>query len=179
MKDTDKVVILNIKEKWHQKILDGEKIIELRRDFVEDLPSETKMFLCIDGWLEAGVEIDKIERLSLEEIKSLKDKHCADDTWVDEYFKGYDTGIAIHISRPHKFSNISRYANQSYGDVGIKSMCIEDFGLQTPYSFQVVSKSKLAERFFKREKDIARRRQEELEKDKIRHTKLKEMFDIT
>ena len=105
MNKTEHVVFLNISSYWADKILSGEKTIELRKRFVGDLPSGTKMFL-VDNYLKevkASVQIEKIEKLSIDELKTLKDKHCADDDFFDEYFDGWDKGYAIHISNPVEF----------------------------------------------------------------------------
>ena len=75
-----------------------------------------------------SVDIEKIEKLSIEELKTLKDKHCANDDFFDEYFDGWDKGYAIHISNPVRFK---------------KEIHIYKFGLQMPHSFQCVPKQQV------------------------------------
>ena len=180
MKNTQKIehaVLLTIKQEWADKIINGKKTIELRKDFVEDLPSGTKMFLCIDDIITAVVDIDKIEKLKIEKIKTLKDKHCAEDDWVDNYFKGYDKGYTIHISNIAEFVKPDRPF--VYHEGRLEGLHIYDLGFQTPHSFQVVPIDKIKKCFFEKEKNKRELRLTLMKQEQKRIDTLKTIFGIT
>ena len=45
-KNDEKYVFLAVKYRWQELIFTGEKTIDIRKNFVGDLPKKTKMFLC-------------------------------------------------------------------------------------------------------------------------------------
>lgn len=140
---TEHVVFLNISSHWADKILNGEKTIELRKRFVENLPSSTKMFLCTSSnyidYVVASVKIDRIEKLEIEKLKTLKDKHCADDDFFHEYFEiyGCKKGYAIHISNPVKFK--TKLPLSKFGSLGL---LLPEYSLER-YSFLCVPKQEI------------------------------------
>lgn len=100
----EKVILLSIKPRYSRMIFSGEKTVELRKRFPR-LPSkfvlvyETSPTKRIIGYFE-------VKKSHLKTIKSLEKYYrqaMVDKTFINEYFKGKDKGVAIEIKKVFEF----------------------------------------------------------------------------
>jgi len=100
LKKDDKIILLSIKPEYSKLILRGEKTIELRKAFpkfctgyvliYESRP--TKKITCF-------LKIKKTHIRSIKELIKFSKKAKVTRTFINEYFRGKDRGIAIEIER--------------------------------------------------------------------------------
>ncbi len=96
----DKVILLSIKPEYSKLIFRGEKTIELRKKFPRFsgryiLVYETHPTKKITGLLK----IKKYHVKSVKELMRFSEKAKVTKTFINEYFKGHDKGIAIEIEK--------------------------------------------------------------------------------
>lgn len=121
-------VILSIKPYYAEKILEGEKIYELRKSIFKN-PNVKKVILYASSPISKIVgefEIDYIIHKEVEDLwKKTKEFNCVDKNYFDEYFTNREKGYAIKIKKTKKYRN---------------HFCIkEKFGINAPQSFSYVS----------------------------------------
>lgn len=98
-------VVFSIKPQYSEKILSGEKTVELRRRFPMDVPSGTKALIYSTSPTRAVtgiVEIDDVVKGSPSLIwKNFSDEACINKNDFDAYFAGVESGFVIKLANAH------------------------------------------------------------------------------
>ncbi len=94
-------VVLSIRPKYAEPILEGSKTVELRRRFPTKVPSGTLAYIYSTSPTRAmtGIaEIEKVSKVSLEDMwQSYSDVACIAKDDFDRYFEGLDAGFVISL----------------------------------------------------------------------------------
>lgn len=100
-------IILSIMPFYAEKILDWEKLYELRRSFSDKEISKVIVYECAPVSKIVGeFEIEKILYESLENLrKNTKSYSCIDKEFFDKYFEWKEYGYAIKIRNPKRYKN--------------------------------------------------------------------------
>ena len=120
-------VILSIKPKYAEKILDGKKTYELRKTIFRN-PDVKKVIIYASSPISKIIgefEIDYILHKEIDDLwKKTKDFNCVEKSFFDEYFTNKEKGYAIKIKKTKKYR---------------QHFCIkEKFGIKAPQSFSYV-----------------------------------------
>ncbi|WP_288243939.1 hypothetical protein [uncultured Chryseobacterium sp.] len=123
-------VILSIKPIYAEKILNGEKIFELRKSIFRK-PEVKKVIIYASAPISKIVgefEIDSIHHHDINDLWNLtKNSNGVDRTFFYEYFINRQKGFAI------KIKNTKRYKSQY--DI------YEKYGVRAPQSFSYIEKT--------------------------------------
>jgi len=94
-------VVLSIKPKYSEPILEGVKTVELRRRFPTKVPAGTLAYIYSTSPMRAmtGIaEINGVSKVSLDEMwKNYSDVACITKDDFDSYFSGLDAGFVISL----------------------------------------------------------------------------------
>lgn len=100
-------VVLSIKPRYAEKILDGTKTVELRRRFSGTVPSGARAWIYSTTPTKAmtgSATITDVQRLRLPEIwKKHKGAAALNKEEFEAYFEGVEYGYAILLSSPRMF----------------------------------------------------------------------------
>lgn len=120
-------VILSIKPKYANKILEGKKTYELRKSIFKNPEVKTVLIYASSpiSKIIGEFQIDKIVYLELDELwNTVKEKAEVDKVFFDEYFDTKQKGYAIAIK------NVKKYKTSI--DIS------EKFGIKAPQSFAYI-----------------------------------------
>ena len=102
-------VILSIKPKWAEKILSGEKQIELRKKLWNNKRKIKRAYLYASSPIKKFVGFIDIESVFKERIEFLwlfsKNFSCLSKQEFDKYFSGHSHGSCIVIKEAKRFRN--------------------------------------------------------------------------
>jgi predicted transcriptional regulator len=97
-------VVLSIKPRYAEKIMDGSKTVELRRRFSAAVPAGARAWIYSTTPTKAMIgaaTITRVEQLSTNDIwRRYKDVAAVSKQEFNEYFSGRDDGYAIVLSSP-------------------------------------------------------------------------------
>lgn len=120
-------VILSIKPIYAEKILNGEKIYELRKTIFKN-PNIKKVVIYASYPISKVIGEFEIEDIIHEDLKNLwlktKDHSYVNKTFFNEYFENRKMGYAIKIKSTKKYKKL----------LDIK----ESFGIRAPQSFAYI-----------------------------------------
>lgn len=121
-------IVLSIKPKYSALILNGQKKIELRRRFPENVGCGTLAYVYStspDRAMIGSISIDWVEKKPLTEIwnKFSKDA-CISQNEFEEYFSGLESGYALKLGNPRWFSR----------EIGLQELR-KRFAFEPPQSF--------------------------------------------
>lgn len=124
-----KDVVLSIRPQHAEKILAGDKTVELRRRFIGEVGAGSLALIYTTSPVRAltgSAEIQEVQKLP---IRDLWQRHrvaaCLPRSDFDAYFEGLDLGYAILLSRPKQLARPVALAELR-----------ERFGFAPPQSFQ-------------------------------------------
>lgn len=104
----EKHVLMSIKPEYANKIMSGEKHVELRRFFPQDVAEKSVMFIYSSSPEKAiigYVRIKKVQKLPIMEIWKLYGKDaCIEYKKFRAYFAGKKEGYALILTEPKKFN---------------------------------------------------------------------------
>ncbi len=142
-------VLFSVKPFYANKILDGEKTVELRRKFPETVRKGTVAVIYSSSPVRAVVGVARIEsvsRLSLSEIWKLHgEAACITKRDFESYFTGLRFGYAIGLAEVRELINCVSLA---------KLRCA--FGIAPPQSYRYLGPH-LVERFFDEQFQVSHR----------------------
>lgn len=99
--------VVSIRPHYAKKIVEGEKTVELRRRFVDEVDPGSLILIYSTSPIQAIIgraTIDDVRKLSLRKIwQAFADKACVDRREFDQYFYGLDEGYAILLKNVKKF----------------------------------------------------------------------------
>lgn len=100
-------VVLSIRPKFIERILDGTKTIELRRRFPASMPAEVTVLLYSTAPVQALVGwglLDRVVELPLAVLwKRFGSAASVTRDEFDAYFQGADTGCALSLTQVRQF----------------------------------------------------------------------------
>lgn len=124
-----KDIVLSIRPRHAEKILSGNKTVELRRRFIDEVGAGSLALIYTTSPVQAltgAAEIQEVQKLP---IRDLWQRHrvaaCLPRGDFDAYFEGVDHGYAILLSRPKQLARPVALAELR-----------ERFGFAPPQSFQ-------------------------------------------
>lgn len=113
-----KPIILSVKPKWADLILNGKKKVELRRSFSRAIPNDTYVLIYASAPVSALVGLVQLELVDNSPLNLLWSKY-GDNTGAsrsefNEYLKGKNTAIALVLKKPIRISeiNLNKLRNQ-------------------------------------------------------------------
>jgi predicted transcriptional regulator/DNA-binding XRE family transcriptional regulator len=102
-------IVLSVKPRFAEKILDGSKTVELRRRFSSAVPSGARAWIYSTTPIKAmtgAATISAVKQLPLLDLwKRYKDAVAVTRSEFNSYFDGVDDGYAILLSAPHTLAN--------------------------------------------------------------------------
>ncbi|MCG8317099.1 MAG: ASCH domain-containing protein [Pseudomonadales bacterium] len=100
-------VLMSIKPEYANKILSGEKSVELRRFFPADIAENSLLFIYSsspDKAIIGFVRIKNVHKLPVMDIwRKYRDQACIDYKKFRSYFSGKKEGYVLSVSQPTKF----------------------------------------------------------------------------
>lgn len=104
--ETGSLMLMSVKPQFSQKIFEGGKTVELRREFASRNGSpvllyETSPVKKMSGYLR----IKEIKKLSMRGLKKLSEKAGVDKEFIETYFEGKKRGFAIEIDEAFELSD--------------------------------------------------------------------------
>ena len=100
-------VIVSIRPQYSNRIMTGEKTVELRRRFPASAPRGTILYIYSSSPQRAMVghaKIDGVHKLALDEIwRRYADVACVERLDFDSYFDGLEQGYAVKLTNVHSF----------------------------------------------------------------------------
>ena len=123
-----KSILLSIRPEWVAKILNGEKTIEVRKQFPKDYVGWVYIYCTKDkkyanlinrggfltGMVVARFWCDKVEEISAKNIESFTKDSCLTVKQIEDYlWKNICNGYAIHISKLEIFDR-PKYLTEYY-----------------------------------------------------------------
>lgn len=127
-----KRILLSVKPRYAEKILNGSKKIELRRRFTKLPEDGVTVVIYASSPISSvigAVEVHSVEKLRIKEIWSkYKEIIGIDELGLHKYFRDIDEGLCLHLRKPMRFKN-SKPLNEIFDGSLIRP----------PQSFQFVS----------------------------------------
>lgn len=121
-------VVLSIKPQYSEKILLGQKTVELRRRFPVSVPPGTIAYIYSttpDKALVGCAEIEEVVKKPIEQVwKQHRREACISKDEFDSYFSGQDHGFALRLGQAIPFSK----------PISLEELR-ERFGFEPPQSF--------------------------------------------
>lgn len=104
-------VILSIKYEYAKKILNGEKIVELRKRKFKEKVSLIYLYAIspvkkIVGYIEIEKIVKKDKNILWDEVK---DKACISKKDFNNYYQNQKNGVAIYINKFKKYEKYKNY----------------------------------------------------------------------
>ncbi|WP_219952293.1 ASCH domain-containing protein [Dickeya zeae] len=128
-------ILISIKPKYIEEILNGNKIIELRKKCGEKFSEDCQIYLYSSSPVKALVGkafIKKIEKMELKRVgdykKIILKEACISLNDFDTYFSGSIFCYLIYINRVERFPK------------SIPLECLKELGITPPQSFRYLSK---------------------------------------
>lgn len=98
--------IVSIKPKFVEKIFSGEKLVELRKQFPIDVPTNSLILIYSSSPVKSFIGyiyIKKVKKMSVRSIwKTYREVSCINREEFNDYYSGKNFGYVIELTSPKK-----------------------------------------------------------------------------
>lgn len=120
--ENTKDILLSIKPYWVEKMLTGDKTVELKKVFSKEPVNRIFIYVSAHVQKVCGYMVNpKIERMPVDELwEKTKDLSCVPSEWFFPYFSKSSVGVGIFFDRicklpkPVKLNKLALAAGKSY-----------------------------------------------------------------